>query len=50
MTTAEDAPLSTIIEMLNERFGTAFTPRDQLFIDQIELDLASIPTLAPRPK
>jgi type I restriction enzyme, R subunit len=46
--TAEEAPLSTIIEMLNQRFGTAFTPQDQLFIDQIELDLASIPTLAPQ--
>lgn len=48
ITPPEEAPLSTIIEQLNERFGTSFTPQDQLFIDQIELDLASIPTLAPQ--
>jgi type I restriction enzyme, R subunit len=28
----DEAPLSKIIDILNERFGTAFTPIDQLFI------------------
>ena len=32
----EKAPLSEIIQVLNERFGTAFTEEDQLFFDQIE--------------
>jgi len=36
-----EAALSTIVAVLNERFGTAFTPADQLFVDQIELHLAS---------
>ena len=30
--------LSTIIEILNQRHGTDFTPEDQLFIDQIAAD------------
>jgi type I restriction enzyme R subunit len=47
-TVAEEARLSTIIAILNERFSTSFTAQDQLFIDQIELDLANIPTLAPQ--
>ncbi len=29
------APLSEIIEILNERFGTSFTKADQLFFDQV---------------
>ncbi len=29
-------PLSTLIEVLNERFGTEFTVADQLFFDQIK--------------
>ncbi|MDZ7815098.1 MAG: hypothetical protein U5N86_03555 [Planctomycetota bacterium] len=34
---AEDdvVDLSTLIEKLNERFGTEFTPADQLFFDQV---------------
>jgi type I restriction enzyme, R subunit len=30
-----ELPLSQIIDVLNERFGTNFTPEDQLFFDQI---------------
>ncbi len=33
------ARLSQIVEVLNERFGTNFTPEDQLFFDQIVGDL-----------
>jgi type I restriction enzyme R subunit len=32
----EQAPLSEIIHVLNQRFGTAFTEEDQLFFDQIK--------------
>ena len=32
----EESPLSTIVEILNERFGTDFDISDQLFIDQVE--------------
>ena len=32
----EKAPLSEIIEVLNERFGTAFTEEDRLFFEQIK--------------
>lgn len=32
----ENAPLSEIIEVLNERFGTAFTDEDRLFLQQIK--------------
>ena len=32
----ERAPLSEIIEILNERFGTQFTEEDRLFFDQIK--------------
>ena len=32
----EQAPLSEIIEILNERFGTQFTEEDRLFFDQIK--------------
>lgn len=32
----EKAPLSEIIQVLNERFGTAFTDEDRLFFDQIK--------------
>ncbi|MGF6148853.1 Type-1 restriction enzyme R protein [Kingella potus] len=31
----EEVPLSSLVEKLNERFGTAFTQADQLFFDQI---------------
>jgi type I restriction enzyme R subunit len=32
----EEVPLSTLVEQLNERFGTEFTPADQLFFDQLQ--------------
>ena len=32
--------LSKLIELLNERFGTQFTPADQLFFDQVQEDAA----------
>ena len=35
----EPAPLSTIVETLNERFGTDFDENDQLFVDQVDNDL-----------
>lgn len=31
----EEIPLSTLVEQLNERFGTTFTLADQLFFDQV---------------
>jgi type I restriction enzyme R subunit len=31
----EDVPLSSLIDVINERFGTDFTDADQLFFDQI---------------
>lgn len=34
--TDEKAPLSEIIELLNERFGTDFTEEDRLFFEQIK--------------
>jgi type I restriction enzyme, R subunit len=33
---AEKAPLSEIIEILNERFGTEFKKADQLFFEQLD--------------
>lgn len=41
----EDAPLSTIIEVLNERFGTEFTDADKLFFDQVKEDAIANPTV-----
>ncbi len=35
----EKAPLSEIINVLNDRFGTEFTEADRLFFDQMEADL-----------
>ena len=32
----DEVPLSTLVQQLNERFGTDFTPADQLFIDQLQ--------------
>ena len=32
----EKAPLSEIIEVLNERFGTSFSEEDRLFFQQIK--------------
>ncbi len=44
---AEDDPveLSTLIGKLNDRFGTDFTPADQLFFDQIAETAVENPTL-----
>ena len=36
----EKVALSSLIEQLNERFGTDFRPADQLFFDQVEADAA----------
>lgn len=33
---SEKVRLSTLVDRLNEKFGTQFTPADQLFFDQIE--------------
>ena len=33
--TDKDVPLSTLVDQLNERFGTDFTEADQLFFDQV---------------
>lgn len=46
----EQAPLSAIIAALNARFGTNFTPADQLFFDQIEHDLTNDEKLAQQAK
>ncbi|CAO1669842.1 hypothetical protein NYA28ABAC_03849 [Salinicola sp. NYA28a] len=32
----EEVQLSTLVDKLNERFGTEFTPADQLFFDQVK--------------
>ena len=42
----DEEQLSTIIKILNERFGTEFTDSDQLFFEQIERDLSNDPRLA----
>jgi type I restriction enzyme R subunit len=41
----EKAPLSEIIDVLNERFGTDFEEADKLFFDQIETELMQDKTL-----
>ena len=46
----EKAPLSEIIEMLNERFGTEFEEADRLFFEQIEADLLADETLQKQAK
>ena len=46
----EKAPLSEIIEVLNERFGTEFTDADRLFFDQIETELIQDETLQTQAK
>lgn len=43
---AELEALSAIIEELNQRFGTDFSPEDRLVIRQLEEHLATIPMLA----
>jgi type I restriction enzyme R subunit len=42
----EFAPISEIINVLNERLGTEFTSADQLFFDQIEEEMVQDETLA----
>jgi type I restriction enzyme R subunit len=37
----EEVPLSQLIDVLNERFGTNFTPADQLFFDQVTEEATS---------
>jgi len=37
-TESEKVALSSLIEQLNDRFGTDFKPADQLFFDQVEAD------------
>jgi len=44
-TKEEKAPLSVIIDVLNDRFGTDFTQADRLFFDQMEADLLLDETL-----
>lgn len=41
----EDAQLSEIIDVLNQRFGTEFDEADKLFFDQIEAELMQDTTL-----
>ena len=41
----EEAPLSEIINVLNDRFGTEFEEADKLFFDQIEAELMDDETL-----
>ncbi len=43
--TEELEPLSKIVRELNERFGTAFTDQDRVFIQQLEARLAEDPSL-----
>jgi len=43
--TDEAVPLSSLIEKLNERFGTDFKPADQLFFDQVAETAAANETL-----
>ncbi|MBN2488787.1 MAG: type I restriction endonuclease subunit R, partial [Methanosarcinaceae archaeon] len=40
-TEEERAPISEIIEILNERFGTEFSEANRLFIDQVKEDMIS---------
>jgi type I restriction enzyme R subunit len=42
----EVAPISTIIEVINEKLGTDFTTADQLFFDQIEEEMIQDERLA----
>ena len=42
----EHAPISKIIEILNDKLGTDFTPADQLFFDQIEEEMVQDEILA----
>ena len=46
----EEALLSTIVQDLSKRFGTDFTPGDQLFFEQIEEDLVRNRALSQQAK
>ncbi len=46
----EKAPLSEIIDVLNERFGTEFEEADRLFFEQIEAELMNDTTLQTQAK
>ncbi len=46
----EKAPLSEIIDVLNERFGTEFEEADRLFFEQIEAELVEDATLRQQAK
>ena len=46
----EKAPLSEIIDVLNERFGTEFEEADRLFFEQIEAELMEDTTLKTQAK
>lgn len=46
----EEAALSEIIEVLNDRFGTEFEDADKLFFDQIESELMEDATLKTQAK
>jgi len=46
----EKAPLSEIIEVLNERFGTDFDEADRLFLEQMKEDLKNDETLITQAK
>lgn len=46
----ELAPLSEIIDMLNQRFGTDFTQADRLFFGQVEEEAVEDETLAKQAK
>ena len=42
----QQSPLSAVIDLINERFGTDFGPEDKLFMDQVVGDLSHDETLA----
>lgn len=46
----EEAPLSEIINVLNDRFGTEFEEADRLFFEQIEAELIEDETLQTQAK
>jgi type I restriction enzyme R subunit len=37
----EEVPLSRVVDVLNQRFGTDFTPNDELFWEQVRADAAA---------
>ncbi len=46
----ETAPLSEIIDVINERFGTDWTPEDRLLFEQISGDMVADEKLASQAK